>query len=87
MNRELTMIGFPEKILRYAATGILIEEGEVSREFALTVANGNFRLDHYPKIDGRVLAAIRKAASVMMTLRSNNMLVDPKEPAQKDETR
>jgi hypothetical protein len=74
---ELTMIGVPEKILRYAAAGVLIEEGEVSKELAMAVADGTFRLDHFPKIDGRVMHAIRKVASVILTLRSNNMLVLP----------
>jgi hypothetical protein len=69
----LTMIGLPEKVLRYATAGVLIEEGEVPKELAMSVADGTFRLD-YPEIDGRVLHAIRKVASVVMTLRSNGML-------------
>lgn len=79
MTNELTLIGFPETILRLAATGILIEEGEVSREMAMSVCDGSFRLEHYPQIDGRVLGAIRKAASVMLTLRSNDMLKIPEQ--------
>ncbi len=77
MADSIAMIGIPEKVLRYAVAGVLIEEGEVSRELAMTVADGSFRLDHYPKIDGRVMRAIRKVASVVLTLRSNGMLSLP----------
>lgn len=77
MSNDLTMIGLPEKVLRYATAGVLLEEGEVSKEFAMTVADGTLSLHHYPKIDGRVLRAIRKVASVVLTLRSNGMLAEP----------
>ena len=76
-STELAMIGLPEKVLRYATAGVLIEEGEVSRELAMAVADGTLRLDHYPRIDGRVMHAIRKVASVVMTLRANDMLKEP----------
>lgn len=79
MANEIAMIGLPEKVLRYAAAGILIEEGEVSRDLAMAVADGSFRLDHYPRIDGRVMHAIRKVASVVLTLRSNGMLKEQKD--------
>lgn len=82
MSNALAMIGFPENVLRMAATGILIEEGEVSVDLAISVIDGSFSLHHYPNIDGRVMKAIRKAASVMMTLRANDML---KLPEQKTE--
>jgi hypothetical protein len=80
VTNALAMIGFPEKILRMAATGILIEEGEVSKELAMSVLDGSFSLHHYPQIDGRVMHAIRNAASVMMTLRMNDMLKIPEQP-------
>lgn len=73
----VAMIGLPENILRYAVTGVLLEEGEVSRELAMSVADGSFRLDHYPKIDGRVMRAIRKVEAVVFTLRRSGMLTPP----------
>lgn len=74
---SIAMIGIPERVLRYAAAGILIEEGEVGREMAMAVASGRIALNS----DGRVARAIRKVASVVLTLRSNGMLSLPHKPA------
>ncbi len=72
----ITQIGFPEDVLRRAAAGVLLVEGE-SQELAMALVDGSLKLHHPQAIPGNVAQAIRKASSVILTLRSNGMLAEP----------
>lgn len=73
MANDLTMIGFPEPVLRAAVAGVLIEEGEVGERIALGVCDGSVPLAG-DKAMAPVMRAVRKVSSVLLTLRAHDML-------------